>query len=112
MITQRYLTLTKQTMSREKKPDTLNDVLTAFFKERGLLKDLKEQMIIAEWEEVVGEEIGKRAKAERVDDGVLFVKVSSDAWRTQLLMVTNDLLAKIKDFYNGEGIIKSIRFIR
>ena len=44
---------------------------------------------------IVGPRIAKNTSAERVKDGILFVKVKSDVWRNELLFYKMELIKKL-----------------
>ncbi|MGK4586168.1 DUF721 domain-containing protein [Kitasatospora sp. HPMI-4] len=47
------------------------------------------------WSALVGETVAARAKACRLEDGVLLLRCANDLWRTQLRLVTPALLKRI-----------------
>ena len=71
---------------------------------------VKENMAIVLWPEIVGERISLESKAQKVIDGVLFVKVESSTWRTELLLHKEKIIKKINKRI-GKPVIAEIRFI-
>ncbi len=92
-----------------KKPKHIGSTLNMMFKDLGLDKKLDQVRVIELWPELVGENIARIARAERVDDGILYVKVSSMTWRTELLFQKRKILERI-DERIGKKVIKDIRF--
>ena len=62
------------------------------------------------WPEIVGEQIAKRARAVRFDDGVLFVVVEDSAWRQNLSMEIDNIMAVIHSYPFGK-VVKQVRLI-
>jgi len=62
------------------------------------------------WNEVVGETVAKNTLPERVEHGIIIVKVSSPTWRQELFFQKNEIIKKINKNI-GKNVIKDIRFI-
>ena len=62
------------------------------------------------WNDVVGESVAKNAKPDRVEHGVLIVKVSSPTWRQELYFQKKEIIEKINQAI-GKKVIRDIRFI-
>jgi predicted nucleic acid-binding Zn ribbon protein len=90
-------------------PKHIGETLKLVMQDMGFEKKLEQVRALELWPEVVGENIAKIAKAERVDEGILYIKVSSMTWRTELLFQKQSISAKINARL-GKGIIKDIRF--
>jgi predicted nucleic acid-binding Zn ribbon protein len=90
-------------------PKHISDSLKLVIRDMGFEKKLDQIRVLELWSEMVGENIAKIAKAERVDEGILYIKVSSMTWRTELLFQKQSILEKISALL-GKGIIKDIRF--
>lgn len=87
----------------------MNHALQELVDTLGIRKPLTRYSVLTLWEEIVGEQIARVARAERVDDGVLIVKVASAPWRNELSMRRREILEKITDTV-GKGIVREIRF--
>jgi len=88
----------------------LNKAITKAIKKAGLKKALDQESAVSIWDEVVGEKIKKNAKAERVENGKLFVKTHSSAWRQELQMQQEKIVSQINKKI-GSNAIKEIRII-
>ncbi len=75
----------------------------------GLEKNLEEYQAITSWQEVVGEQIAKVTQAQRMENGVLFVSVSTAPWRAELSMKRIEIMQKINAML-GKSVVKEIRF--
>ena len=76
----------------------------------GLSKSYNGWLVVTRWPEIVGEQIAKRSKAVRYDDGVLFVIVEDAAWRQNLSMEMDNIMAAIRSYPFGK-VIKHVRLI-
>jgi len=76
----------------------------------GIEEKVKEHQAINEWSRIVGENVSKVTKAQRVVNGILFVKVKNSSWRNELIYMRQEILIKL-DKTVGRGIIKEVRFI-
>lgn len=89
---------------------SLGGALDDFLERLGLRKKIREYDAVARWEAVVGEQIAKVAKATRIEQGILTVRVTNSPWRNELVLLKNDLMKKINDSL-GEAIVRDIRFV-
>jgi len=62
------------------------------------------------WGEIVGEKVAKNTEPDRVEHGVIIVKVSSPTWRQELYFQKNEIIKKINNKI-GKNVIKDIRFV-
>ena len=90
-------------------PRPLAAALEDLVRELGIDKPMHEYAAVTSWEEVVGEQIARIAHAERVDNGVLIVRVASAPWRSELSLRKAEILRKVADRI-GQGVVKEIRF--
>ncbi len=95
---------------RTKKPKALGHSITRLLKNMGIEERVKEHQAINEWSQIVGENVSKVTKAQRVVNGILFVKVKNSSWRNELIYMRQEILIKL-DKTVGRGIIKEVRFI-
>jgi predicted nucleic acid-binding Zn ribbon protein len=87
---------------------SLNDVLNRMMRQLGIEDQVLENGAIGYWAEVAGPKIAQNTKAERVIDGVLFVKVKNDVWRNELLFFKDELIKKINSRL-GKSLIHDIK---
>ena len=90
-------------------PVAAGAALQKLAKALGIEKTLDEYNVIEAWPAVVGERIAAVASAERIDNGVLFVKVSTAPWRAELSMQRQEILKKVNTLA-GKTMVKEIRF--
>ena len=77
------------------KYQSLGDVLNKLVENLGIENQLLENKAIVEWPNIVGPKISKNSKAERIKDGILFVKTSNNVWKNELTFYKMDLIKKI-----------------
>jgi predicted nucleic acid-binding Zn ribbon protein len=76
----------------------------------GLSKSYNGWLVVTRWPEIVGEQLAKRAKAVRFDDGILFVVVEDAAWRQNLSMEIDNIMTAIRSYPFGKAV-KQVRLI-
>ena len=62
------------------------------------------------WNEIVGEKVANHTEPDRVEHGVIIVKVSSPTWRQELYFQKKEIIQKINNKI-GKKVIRDIRFI-
>lgn len=87
----------------------IGEVLDQTLKKMGLTKRYHAELAIDRWPQIVGEDIATHACPVRMEDGVLFISVSSSVWSHHLFMLKESIIYKINQFI-GERIVKDIRF--
>jgi len=92
-----------------RKPKHIGGTLDRMFKDLGFDKKMDQVRAVELWAEIVGEKIAQISTAERVSDGILYVKVKSMTWRTELLFQKQDILARIEERI-GRKAVRDIRF--
>lgn len=92
-----------------KQPEPLAQALDAFIHQLGITKKMKQFSILTSWPDIVGEQIARVTEAERIENGILFVKTATAPWRNELSMRRLELLEKI-NAAAGATIVKEIRF--
>ena len=76
----------------------------------GIKSALSQEAAVVLWGSVVGETVSSVTKAERVESGVLTVKVETAVWRQELHMQKEEIINKINKKI-GTRAIREIRFI-
>jgi len=62
------------------------------------------------WNEIVGEKVANNTEPDRVEHGVMVVKVSSATWRQELYFQKKEIIQKLNNTI-GRNVIRDIRFI-
>ncbi|TDN95827.1 DUF721 domain-containing protein [Sunxiuqinia elliptica] len=94
---------------RRSNTQKLSEVLRDYIEENKLQKKLTEVDLIASWEQVVGKTIARYTESLRITNGTLFVKTSSPALRSELVMMKEQLKARLNE-QAGEQLIREIIF--
>lgn len=95
---------------RQRSPKTIQFVLERVLKRRGLDKKVAQYRFVEHWEEIVGEEIAKRAKPDRIQGSCLIVRVQSSVWAQELGFLKQVFLSRLKRYLDSPGMINDIRF--
>jgi len=97
-------------MTKDRGPERVGELLGGFLEKRGLREALERAGITEEWDDRVGEAIGKVTRARGVKDETLFVEVRSSAWLMELNLMKEEILAKVNQG-RDEGLIDRIVFV-
>ena len=97
-------------MGDKKGPEKVGDLLGGFLEKAGLREALVRADVVEEWQERVGEAIGKVTRAQGVRDTALIVEVRSSAWLMELNLMKEEILARVNDG-RKEGLIERIVFV-
>lgn len=75
----------------------------------GIAPKMAQYDVIAAWPEVVGPQIARVTNPERMENGVLYVAVTTAPWRAELAMKRLDLIEKLNT-HVGTRVLNDIRF--
>ena len=89
---------------------SLKITIDAMLRKFGIDNAIAQNNALNIWNDVVGESVAKNAKPDRVEHGVLIVKVSSPTWRQELYFQKKEIIEKINHTI-GKNVIRDIRFI-
>jgi predicted nucleic acid-binding Zn ribbon protein len=90
-------------------PEPFALALDKFVHQIGITKKMKQFSIITSWPEIVGAQIARVTQAERIDNGILFVKAATAPWRNELTMRRLEIMEKV-NAAAGSKVVKEIRF--
>ena len=90
--------------------ECIGNILQIFFRELGIDKPIHRYQALVVWKDVVGPKISSVTEPKRISNGRMFVKVASDAWRTELAFHKKDIIEKLNG-HCGKGIIQDIIWI-
>ena len=88
----------------------LKSAINLFLKKNNLETGVNQNNALLIWESVVGDKIGQNTTPDKVEHGVLTVKVKSSTWRQELLFEKHNILTKL-NLKLGKKTIREIRFI-
>ena len=89
--------------------DSIGKVMNSMLKNLGIENIIKENEVLLIWDEIVGSRIADNSQPEKIQHGVLFVKVKNDSWRNELLFKKKVIIGKLNNRL-GKKIVKEIRF--
>lgn len=85
------------------------DLVKAVLKRRGVTEDVRTHRLITAWQETVGDRVATRAWPDRLDKGVLSVRVINSAWMHELSFLRDELVDKANHIL-GATMVTKIRF--
>lgn len=91
------------------KAQSIGNVFTQLFQDLGIDKAIQQNMAVSRWVEIVGERIAQISEAERIENGVLIVKVSSPVWRNELVFMKSNLINSVNEAL-AKTVVKDIKF--
>ena len=90
-------------------PTPLSKSLSILLKSLGIENKIKQNEIIIRWPEIVGEKLSKVTTADKIENGILFVRVTNSAWRNELIYMKNEIINRIYSSLKTD-LIRDIRF--
>ena len=90
-------------------PQRIGQIVEAVLSEKGYLTSCKEYSILLKWPLIVEKGLAKACTCERVENGIVYVKVVSGSWRQEALYQKEILLKRIQTEF-GCPTIKDIVF--
>ena len=94
---------------RGRAPQLIGGALEQLAKDLGIAKPLSQYAVLTSWAEIVGQQIAKVTTAERIEDGILIVRVSTAPWRAELSLRKSEILEKVAARV-GKAVVREIRF--
>lgn len=88
----------------------LTDAIVGFLRESGLEQQVLEVQMEEVWPSVMGETVAKLTRSVEVKNGMLYVKVSSAALKTQLFENRFELVRKLNEAV-GASVIRDCRIL-
>ena len=88
----------------------LKSAISLFLKKNNLETGVNQNNALLIWESVVGDKIGQNTTPDKVEHGVLTVKVKNSTWRQELVFEKQNILTKL-NLKLGNKTIREIRFI-
>jgi predicted nucleic acid-binding Zn ribbon protein len=91
------------------KAQIIGNVFTQLFQDLGIDKAIQQNMAVSRWAEIVGERIAQISEAERIEKGVLYVKVSSPVWRNELVFMKSNLINTVNEAL-AKTVVRDVKF--
>ncbi|MBU3692648.1 MAG: DUF721 domain-containing protein [Candidatus Nanopelagicaceae bacterium] len=100
----------QQERSELGEPQKINNILNELIESRDWYKGIAEGNLFTDWREIVGEEIADHSSPITLYEGKLTIQTSSTAWSTQLRLMNDELLRKIRQSAPG-AVVDSLYII-
>jgi predicted nucleic acid-binding Zn ribbon protein len=95
-------------VSDRKDPQRVGDLIGRYLRREGLAKRVDLAGAVDRWAEVVGPKVAAVTRAEAVSpDGILWVRVTSSAWATELSLMAPRILGRLNQDRGGQ--VREIR---
>jgi hypothetical protein len=78
-------------------PQRIDRIMDGLLSEKGLLTYCKEYSIINKWSHIVDNGLAKTSSCERVENGIVYVKISSASWRNEALYMKEKIIKRIHE---------------
>jgi len=75
----------------------------------GIAKEIREHRLLLEWNKVVGERVANRTLPDRLEKGVLWVRVETSSWMHQLSFMKDEIIVKANELC-GEELVTDLHF--
>lgn len=89
---------------------SLKIAIDSMLKKFGIDNAIAQNKALNIWNEIVGDKVAKNTQPDRVEHGVIIVKVSSPTWRQELHFQKKEIIEKLNNKI-GKKVIRDIRFI-
>jgi predicted nucleic acid-binding Zn ribbon protein len=89
---------------------SLKLVIDSMLRKFGIDNAIAQNNALNIWDEIVGDTVAKNTEPDRVEHGVIIVKVSSPTWRQELYFQKKEIIQKLNNKI-GKNVIRDIRFI-
>lgn len=88
-------------MRKSNPPQKIGSIVESVLAERGYLTACREQEIITSWSSLVGSAVSEATECNRVENGIVYVRVLTAPWRQELAYLKQPLLDKIKKRFSS-----------
>jgi predicted nucleic acid-binding Zn ribbon protein len=95
--------------TKSRSAEELGSVINKIVSDSDIGKKIKKFNIFNHWPDIVGIDIGKKTKPEKLLRQTLYISVTSSTWANELNLMSGQLIKKINDFV-GETVVKELRF--
>ena len=89
---------------------SLKTAIDLMLKKFGIDNAVSQNKALNIWDDIVGKTVAKNTEPDRVEHGVIIVKVSSPTWRQELYFQKEEIIKKLNNSI-GKKAIRDIRFI-
>jgi hypothetical protein len=90
--------------NRREDPKPIGVLLEEVLAENGYLTVCKENSILRIWPSIVGKEFAQYSQCERVENGIVYIRVASSPWRQEVAYLKETLLKRIQTDFDCPSI--------
>jgi predicted nucleic acid-binding Zn ribbon protein len=90
-------------------PEKAGKILERLTTRMGIAARLEREQAVVVWEEAVGTNISRRAKALSLRNDILFVRVQNSMWLQELSLLKEGIIEKINTLV-GKDVVRDIVF--
>jgi predicted nucleic acid-binding Zn ribbon protein len=90
-------------------PEKIGSILDRLAARMGITSRLEKEKAVVLWEDVVGPNIARRARAVSIKGGILFVVVANSAWLQELALMKEGIIDKI-NLLLGKSVVEDVIF--
>ncbi len=83
---------------------SLAELIKEFSRQENVSAKLMAYQVVGDWDKIVGEAIAKNTEISRIENGILYVKAATAAWRNELVYMKPSILKKIREKYPDSGV--------
>ena len=76
----------------------------------GIDKKLEQYEAVTQWAAIVGPQIAKETEPQKIEKGLLLVRVRKSVWRNELTMRKAEIITKLNKAI-GNNAVKEIKFL-
>ncbi len=84
-------------------------ILAELLARRGVASAVREQRLVTEWHDIVGERVATRAWPDGLRNGVLFVRVTNSAWLHELAFLKEKLVERANRVVGHPPLVREVR---
>ena len=96
-------------IKRSRYPEQIGKILTKSLRNLRIDRRIKEESVVLNWNQLVGERIASQANPLKVRDSILFVSVENASWRNELHFMKRKIIEELNQSVKG-NVIKDIVF--
>lgn len=97
------------TAKSTKNPVPVDSVIDQILRSLGLTRRYYGWQVVTRWNEIVGDDLARKTRAERFEDGVVYVAVPDPGQRQNISMTADMILDKIQSYPFGR-VVNQLRF--
>ncbi len=97
-------------IKRSNHPEQIGKILTKSLRNLRIDRRIKEESVVLNWNQLVGERIASQANPLKVRDSILFVSVENASWRNELHFMKRKIMEELNQSVK-DNVIKDIVFV-